>query len=275
MTDKRRDRDSLAASQYKTATNVNARWDLYKYCVPAINIYQHALSALQLQGNESVLEVGCGDGSILLQLRTAMKHTGALSGLEINDTITKPTTNFLADHPEFGHINFLVGSADTLPLADNSQHIILAFFMLYHMPDIQRALAEWRRVLKPGGKLLVSTASRFNRPKGKALKQLMAHAAGVQPYAKFSEAFDLENGQEQLEQVFTTNKTFIYEGEMRIPGAEIYLRAMDSSRDMYTPVPDNKAWQKARATAKQSIEHEINENGYFAEPVKRVYFICE
>lgn len=276
MSDKTRDPAILASSQYKTADNVNARWEVYNYSVPHVDIYTKALEHLKLTGDESVLEVGCGDGSILLKLREQLHHSGELTGLEINDTIVKPTEDYLSTRPAIKNIRFVVGSADIVPFRDNSFDVILAFFMLYHLKDIPGTLTEWSRLLGPHGKLVVSTSSVHNRPKGKSLKLDMARTSGSKlPQAKFNEPFNLENGREQLERVFKVTDLVTFEGEIRITNPEIYLRSIDSIRDMYEPVLGDEAWLAARDYAKQVIQAEIDEKGYFADTVKRGYFICE
>ena len=266
----------MAEGQYKTAANLNARWDLYKFCSPPIDIYKKAFGYLKLTGNEKILEVGCGDGSVLLSLREEMDHQGELTGLEINNTITKPTDNYLSAHPRIKKIKFLIGSADNLTgFRNNSLDVILAFFMLYHMDDIPKTLHEWSRVMGFRGKLVVSTSSQFNRPQGKGLKLKMAAMMGAKTQAKFSEPFNLENGQSRLGQVFSVTKKVECESEIRITDPEVYLRSLDSTRDMYDPLPSDKTWQLARAYAQKTIQDEINDKGYFADPVKRGYFICE
>ena len=276
MIDKSRDPVILAGGQYKTADKLNDRWNLYNYSLPKINIYTHALRALKLTGLENILEVGCGDGSVLLSLRKQMHHQGGLTGLEINDTIVSPTKDYLSAHAELKPIDFIVGSADRLPIKSNSVDIILAFFMLYHMPVIPKALSELRRVLVPHGKVIVSTTSSNNRPKGKALKLKMADIARVSlPYSKLSDPFNLENGQKQLEEVFKVVGKFVYEGEIRVTDPEIYLKSMESTKDLLDPMPSEVSWQKARHFVKDKMQEEINKFGYFSDSVKRGYFICQ
>jgi SAM-dependent methyltransferase len=50
-----------------------------------------------------------------------------------------------------------VGDAQALPFADGSFDAALAAWMLYHVPDLDRALAELARVLRPGGRLVAVT----------------------------------------------------------------------------------------------------------------------
>lgn len=265
----------LAASQYATAAGVEARFDLYKNCVPAIDIHQKALDALSLNGKETLLELGCASGYILLNLREKRGHRGKLIGLDINDTIMQPTVDYLNKHPDTQPITFMTGSADKLALPDESVDVIVGFFMLYHMPDVQRTLKEWSRVLRPGGRILVSTGSYYNRPKAKVLRETMARIAGTTTHKRFSDAFDLENGRQQLEKVFKIVDEYIYDGELRSKDAESQLKSIDSTRDMAQPAPTDKAWSEARAYAGKLIQSEIEQNGYFCDRVCRGYFIAK
>jgi ubiquinone/menaquinone biosynthesis C-methylase UbiE len=51
---------------------------------------------------------------------------------------------------------FHLGALDRLPLADDSADVIVCALALVHVPDLQRVLAEFARVLRPGGDLVIS-----------------------------------------------------------------------------------------------------------------------
>ena len=53
-----------------------------------------------------------------------------------------------------------VADADHLPYADGSFDAVVAMWMLYHVPDLDRTLADVRRVLRPGGVLVAATNGR-------------------------------------------------------------------------------------------------------------------
>ncbi len=50
----------------------------------------------------------------------------------------------------------------TLPFADGAFDLVVAAWMLYHVPDLERGLAEIARVLRPGGTFVAATNSRFH-----------------------------------------------------------------------------------------------------------------
>jgi ubiquinone/menaquinone biosynthesis C-methylase UbiE len=131
--------------------------------------YQVRRTHLELLGLTSlhgqlILDAGCGPGTygiILAQLGNK------ISGIEIspdavqvaNERATKKGANFLAR----------VGDLEKLPFKDNSFDICFCGWVLHHFPDMNIAVAELNRVLKPGGKIALaepnesSTVMRFSR----------------------------------------------------------------------------------------------------------------
>jgi ubiquinone/menaquinone biosynthesis C-methylase UbiE/uncharacterized protein YbaR (Trm112 family) len=113
------------------------------------------LSRLQELGRGSrVLELGCGLGNDGLELLRA--------GLAVTATDIAP--GHLAEarrlHREAGYegeCDHLLVDAENLPFADCSFDGVLLVAALHHLPDPRRALAEARRVLKPGGLLALGT----------------------------------------------------------------------------------------------------------------------
>lgn len=102
----------------------------------------------------SITDVGCGPG-YLLQLIAKEYPTIKLVGVDISKMmLERAKANFesmgLADRVEFRE-----GSADSLPLGDQTQDFIVSTLSLHHWVDPKAAFNEIHRVLKPGGKMLV------------------------------------------------------------------------------------------------------------------------
>lgn len=264
----------LSSTQYATADKLHARWDLYQHACPIVDIHQVGIDRLKLEGTEDVLEVGCGDGSVLVGLRRG-GHAGRLAGVEITDGMFAESVDEMARESGRLPIEFLVGSADRLPYSDNSFDVVLSFFMLYHMPDIQAALREWSRVLKPGGRLLVATGSQLNKPKQKAFKMLAESLIGKAAPPQFSSSFNLENAERQLAGTFRIVDRYVYRGTIEIQTADPYLRAFRSTRDMYDPTPTDDEWETVERAVRAEIEKEIARNGTFVDRAERGFFVCE
>ena len=93
-----------------------------------------------------VLEVGCGRGELAERLAGA--------GLEVVAVDLSPR---MVELTRRRGVDARVGDVQQLPFADGEFDVAVANHMLYHAPDIDRALAELARVLRPGGRLVAST----------------------------------------------------------------------------------------------------------------------
>jgi ubiquinone/menaquinone biosynthesis C-methylase UbiE len=96
-----------------------------------------------LAGGKEVLEVGCGTGLIMRGLDGRAKR---LVGVDISP-------GMLAEARRRG-FDVFEGKAEKLPFADESFDLAYSFKVLAHVPDIELALREMARVLRPGGHLV-------------------------------------------------------------------------------------------------------------------------
>ena len=99
----------------------------------------------------SVLDIGCGSGHLLFQLR---HRYAQLVGLEFSPHRLEQARINLA-HLAFKAVQ---GSAEHMPdLADDSLDCVVSADTIEHVPDVYRAAAEMFRVLRPGGLLVINT----------------------------------------------------------------------------------------------------------------------
>jgi len=94
-------------------------------------------------GGSDVLEVGCGTGLIMRGLEGRAK---SLKGVDISP-------GMLAEARRRG-FDVYEGRAESLPFGDESFDLAYSFKVLAHVPEIEKALAEMARVLRPGGHLV-------------------------------------------------------------------------------------------------------------------------
>ena len=109
--------------------------------------------APQLTEVESILEVGCGDGSFLRQLLASSPQAKRIVGVDIIDPRTMLPQDIL-DRPGS---EWLSAYGHDLPFADDSFDLVSIAHVLHHLqPDLLDAtLAEMQRVLKPGGEFMI------------------------------------------------------------------------------------------------------------------------
>jgi ubiquinone/menaquinone biosynthesis C-methylase UbiE len=117
-----------------------------------------------------VLEVGCGQGVVMNNL--AMRGADAYG---IDQSVVS-ISRALDGAAELGHrdrVHASNGDAECLPFADGTFDAVVSFGVLHHTPDTAGAVAEVRRVLKPGG-LAIVMLYRTGNPKWWATRGLRA-----------------------------------------------------------------------------------------------------
>ena len=100
------------------------------------------LAARELQGAQRVLDVGCGDGQVS---RLAAKMGAQVVGID-------PTWNCVSVAHQRGGGVFARAGAAQLPFADGTFDAVVACLVFEHIRDVDSAIAEVARVLRPGGR---------------------------------------------------------------------------------------------------------------------------
>lgn len=108
-----------------------------------------------VRGKE-VIDFGCGDGPLTLYLAHE-KRPRRIIGVDLNEkSIYRARANLTETPPLAGiEIEFLLGSRDRIPVPDQSFDTLLAFDCMEHVMAPASILAEWYRVLRPGGRCLI------------------------------------------------------------------------------------------------------------------------
>lgn len=129
-------------------------YDPFSRLVRAERLHRRVLDEADLHAGTRVLEIGCGTGNLLL-LAHRLNPGVVTTGLD-------PDTDALARAARKARrhgvdLQLDLGYADSLPYEDASVDVVLSSLMLHHLPEAAKvpALREARRVLRPGGRLVV------------------------------------------------------------------------------------------------------------------------
>lgn len=102
-------------------------------------------------GGETLLDVGCGDGTLLYQFRDRFTQ---LIGLEYSQTRLQQAVANLAGLRFRG----VLGSAEMMgEITTGSVDCVVSADVIEHVPDVYLAVDEMARVLRPGGTLVINT----------------------------------------------------------------------------------------------------------------------
>jgi ubiquinone/menaquinone biosynthesis C-methylase UbiE len=105
---------------------------------------------------QQVLDIATGRGAVLFPLAEAVGSSGRVVGIDISPHMIRETSKE-AGKMGLSWVEFICMDAEQLDFPDNSFDFVFCGFGLFFLPSIPTALAEWKRVLKPNGKLVVST----------------------------------------------------------------------------------------------------------------------
>jgi ubiquinone/menaquinone biosynthesis C-methylase UbiE len=110
----------------------------------------------------TALELGCGRGA---GIELILDRFGAerVIGVDLDDAMVARARRRLADRPE---ADVHVGDAAAIDLPDASVDAVFDFAIIHHVPDWRAAVAEIRRVLRPGGRFYYSEVTKhaLDRP---------------------------------------------------------------------------------------------------------------
>lgn len=133
-------------AQYATETNLAARKSIYRDTTGP-DARQMVLDAIAEASPHDVLELGCGEGE--LAARVAQELGAQVVAIDQSERMVELARS--------RGVDARVGDAQEVPFPDGSFDVVVAAWMLYHVTDLDRALAQIRRVLRPGGRLVATT----------------------------------------------------------------------------------------------------------------------
>ena len=205
--------------QYSNDNRLKARIQLYKYCEYKTNFHRWIFDKLDFKNVTSVLDLGCGNGTLWKNNIEKMPGDISIMLTDISEGMVDAARKALSGYDN--RFQFKVTDACRTPFHDASFQMIIANHMLYHIDDIERILAEINRLLTDNGFTYASTLSMKN------LQQLMDVAVGFSNKLEFNNdiirGFNLENGNEVLSESFDVTEKFIYRNDLIIKDSESVL----------------------------------------------------
>ena len=102
-----------------------------------------------------IIDIGCGGGANLARLMDRSLHVN-VTGVDYSAVSVEKTRRVNADAIAKGRCKVLEASVASLPFKDDTFAMATAFETVYFWPDIEKSFAEVRRILVPGGKILIA-----------------------------------------------------------------------------------------------------------------------
>lgn len=187
--------------QYETSANLDVRILIHKLFSSNKQGWTNwVFSQYKLQENQKILELGCGNGSIW---KEHFQEVPPGIRLTLSDFSSGMLEAARTNTSELGLIDYNIIDAQQIPYPDSSFDAVIANHMLYHIPDVDRALSEIRRILKPEGVLYATTMGNSNFKE--LIDLLQSFDSRIKyPQGAMTESFGLETGELKLSNYFSS-----------------------------------------------------------------------
>jgi SAM-dependent methyltransferase len=214
----RLDDPALVAGEYADDARLRRRAAVYTGAASAYDARIPLVAAAAGIAPTRLLEVGCGWGELAEWLA---RDTGAT-------VVAIDSSQRMVELARMRGIDARLADVQQLPFADGEFDVVVAAWMLYHVPDLERGIAELARILRPGGRLVAATNSLFHLHE---LRELVGSG-------RSSITFSRETGEELLARHFPNVRREDIDGSLEFANrAEVdaYVRASISM----SPFADN------------------------------------
>ena len=255
---------SVVAAQYEDPLNLQSRVNVYAFLYPehplpkGTTFEDWVLDHLDWTGEESALDIGCGPGGFLSPISL---RAGRVMGFDLSLGMLARARK---GTPDGAHL--AAADIQALPLVSGSVDVAVAAFMLYHVPQLDRALHELSRVLRSGGMILAAT----NGPGDKAEIREAWQEAGRRVIGRtfnvphWSDTFNLDNGATVLGETFDVVAVDRTRGTFKFPDPGPVMAWVQSLRPGLEGGIEDATWADVMDELRRVVAREIEAHGTFA-----------
>ncbi len=213
-------------TQYAVSKNLDIRLTFHeKYSTNRQGYGAWLISNYDIRDGMTVLEVGCGTGSIWLGREDIVSGCGKLILTDLSEGMLETAKKNLGG---CDNIEYRKADIQDLPFGNGTFDIVIANSMLYHVPDIKKGLEEVRRVRKKDGVFYCATYGEHNFS-DKLAEWFNLGGEDFKPNHNFT----MQNGKEVLSSFFRDITPVFYEDSLHVTEPDDlveYLRSLASFR---------------------------------------------
>jgi ubiquinone/menaquinone biosynthesis C-methylase UbiE len=218
------DRQALTTEACANSAKLRTRMSIYQYQEPRHDLRTNVVEYLHDESGP-ILDIGCGPGSYTRALREAGHEVIAAD----------------LSHGMVAEVGgpALAADAMALPVRASGVGAVIALHMLYHVPDPTKALTEFKRVLRPGGRLVISTNAPDDKTELRAVHVEAARRAGCPISDQGPGAlFNLDEAELSARAVFNSVERHDLRSEVNVPTSAPVVAFIDSTRSWYGDGPE-------------------------------------
>ena len=238
------DQTYLKKKQYKDASNLNARIALHqRFGERVVNWHRWLFERSYVPGERRILELGCGPGTFWLENAERIPAGWDVTLSDLSAGMLHEAKAQLENVPH--DFKFVEVDAQAIPFESDLFDMVMANQVFHHIPDPNRACAEIRRVLKPGGRFYLAASGRAHLQELSDLAAHLMDRASLRAFRETfgSQPFKLEEGERLLKMHFdevtlhrsAKNDLFVTEAEPLVA----FFLSMNSS-EMFKKGPEEE-----------------------------------
>ena len=210
----------LLSSQYKSADNLKARIALYEnYGKNKVDFHDWLFNHIDVANKSKVLELGSGSARIWQKNKDRIPQFWDITLSDFSEGMLAETKKNveMIEHD----FHFLQIDIQNIPFEEGSFDMVMANHMLYHVPNLEKALMEVKRVLKDGGKFYAALNGVEHMLE---LKQLIKKISALYPPNIIMDlnniSITLESGEKMLGKYFNKVEVLPFNSEIVVDKAE-------------------------------------------------------
>lgn len=219
--------------QYKDSGNLQKRINIHAYSTSKTDWFQWVLDGLQLGNGMKILDIGCGNGMFWIAMRDKLPMDLEVIMTDNSEKMLQAAKSGIAEYAKVYeekriHFTFLQMDAEDFQMKESGFDRIIANHMLYHVSNEKRGelLRKCAILLKKDGMFYASTVGQTH------MRELFQLIEEFEPEIALptwmSENFELENGGEQLEKVFSKVTVEEQENDLLVPDPQAVYDYVDS-----------------------------------------------
>ena len=246
------DQQYLKTDQYRDSSNLDARAVIHqRFSTNSYGWFKWVFDKLaKLPADAKILELGCGPAVLWKSISERIPAGWDITLSDLSSGMLDAAwRNLVVTGRTF---KFKEIDAQSIPYEDETFDAVIANHMLYHVPDRPKAIADIKRVLKFGGRLIATTVGENHMSE---ITKWLRRASINEKFDPFTLPFTLENGLDQLGAYFSEVTISHYEDNLHVTEIEPLIAYIRSA------IRTSELLEEELANVQLDLEKELKEKG--------------